>query len=144
MVTNYGLHKPWLSFTHKVKWSYNHVILWDHVTDLKHCISMTTIPMAKNETRWCFTWTDFYPSSQMTIITWPCKITWQTKIITYPLAHCLWLSVLVSFHDVTRFFDQLVLQGHVNYLSDCITTTTRPVTTNLYILGMSSHQNDLI
>ena len=73
------------------------------------------------------------------IITWSCKITWQTKIITNPLTQRLWLSSLaggiiqwgVSFQEVTRSFDHVVLQGHVNYFSCCITTTTRPVTAKL-------------
>ena len=37
----------------------------------------------------------------------------------------------VAFHKVTRSFDHLVLQGHVNYFSWCITTTTRPMVTKL-------------
>ena len=28
------------------------------------------------------------------IITWSCKLMWQTKIITYLLTKCLWLSIL--------------------------------------------------
>ena len=31
----------------------------------------------------------------------------------------------VPFHKATRSFDRVVLQGHVKYVSCCITTTTR-------------------
>ena len=29
--------------------------------------------------------------------TWPCKVTGQTKIITYPSAKCLWPSILTDW-----------------------------------------------
>lgn len=35
----------------------------------------------------------------------------------------------VSFHKVTWSFDHAVLQGHVEYISFCITTTTTPMAT---------------
>ena len=49
------------------------------------------------------------------------KITWQSKKIIYPLTQCLWLSIggiqwRVPY-KVTRSFDHVVLQGHVNYFS---------------------------
>ena len=28
----------WLPFTHKFKWPYNHLVLWDHMTNKKYCI----------------------------------------------------------------------------------------------------------
>ena len=66
------------------------------------------------------------------IITWSCKIKWQTKIMIYPLIHCLWLSILaediqcgVPFHEVTGSFDHVVLQIHVKYFRCCITTAIR-------------------
>ena len=37
----------------------------------------------------------------------------------------------VSFYKVTRSSDHVVLQGHVNYFSCCITNTTRPMATKL-------------
>ena len=69
------------------------------------------------------------------IITWSCKITWQTKIIIFPLPRCLWLPNLavadiewgVLFHKITRTFDYMVLQGQVKCLSCYITNTTRPM-----------------
>ena len=68
------------------------------------------------------------------IITCFCEITWQTKNISVtlrvPMATKLgYIQWGVSFHKVTRSFDLLVLQGHVNYFSCCITTTSRPRTT---------------
>ena len=73
------------------------------------------------------------------IIRWSCKITWQTKIITYPLTQWLWLSVLLQWeHAMRSSFPQshqilwsLVLQSHVKYISCCITTTTRSILTEL-------------
>ena len=73
------------------------------------------------------------------IITWSCKIMWQTKILIYPSTQCLWLSILAEwdirwqlpFHKVTRFFDHVVLKGHVSYFSCCITTTTRTMATEI-------------
>ena len=73
------------------------------------------------------------------IITRSCKMTWKTKKVTYPLTQYLWLSILtggdvqwgVSFHKNARSFNHVVLQGHVNYFSCCITTTTRPMATKL-------------
>ena len=71
-------------------------------------------------------------------IIWFCKITWQRKIIIHPLMQCLWLSILTvwgstirSSLKVTRSFDHVVLQGHINYFSCCITNTTRPMATKL-------------
>ena len=62
------------------------------------------------------------------IITWSCNITWQTKIITYPLIKCIciWLSVLAEWGYTVRSF---LPQAIVNYFSCCITTTTRPMAT---------------
>ena len=37
----------------------------------------------------------------------------------------------VPFHEVTRYFDHVVLQKHVNYFSCCITATIWPMTTKL-------------
>ena len=68
------------------------------------------------------------------IITWSCKITWQTNIIINPLTQCLWLSVLAGwryepFHEDTRSFYHMVLQGDIKYFSCCITITTMPMAT---------------
>ena len=38
------------------------------------------------------------------IITWSCKMMWQTKIITYPLTKCLWLSILAGWEYTIRSF----------------------------------------
>ena len=69
------------------------------------------------------------------IITWFCNIMWQTKITIYALhidyGYQFWqgrdIQWGVSFQKVTRSFDQVVLQGHVNYFSCCITTTVKPM-----------------
>ena len=59
---------------------------------------------------------------------WSSNITRETQIVIYPLTHCLGLSVLAVWGytmrgflpKVTRFFDHMVLQGHVNNFSCCI------------------------
>ena len=116
---------PWLSFNHKVIWPYNHMALWDHYRSL----------WPQNVAGRLLTLSDSYPQTH--IITWSCKIMWQTKMLIYPLTQCLWLSILAEwdirwqlpFHKVTRFFDHVVLKGHVNYFSCGITTTTRTMAT---------------
>ena len=37
----------------------------------------------------------------------------------------------VGIYTLRASFDHVVLQGHVNYFSCCITTTTRPMATKL-------------
>ena len=49
-------HLPWLSFTHKVKWTYHHVVLWDHMKNQKH---MSPIPPCL--AGWWLALSDFYP-----------------------------------------------------------------------------------
>ena len=38
----------WVSFTHKVKWAFNHVVLADHVTNQNNYTSINTLCMAIN------------------------------------------------------------------------------------------------
>ena len=110
---------------------------------LKNCISTTTMLMAikLGSMMTYFEW--LLPiKSHNHIIIWSCKITWQTKIS--PVRQCLWLPILagwdiqwgVSFHKVTRSFDHVALNGHVNYFSCCITTTTRPMDTKRSKVGI--------
>ena len=73
------------------------------------------------------------------IITLSCNITWQTRITTYPLAKCLWLSILAGwdiqwgafFHKITRFVEKVFLQVQVNYFSSCITPIAKTMTFKL-------------
>ena len=44
---------------------------------------------------------------------------------------CWNIQWAVLFHEVTRFFDPVVLQIHVKYFSCCITTTARPMAIKL-------------
>ena len=68
-----------------------------------------------------------------------CKITWETKIIIYPLTqaygHQFWqagnIQWGIPFHKVTRSLNLVILQGHIKYFSCCITATTRPIATKL-------------
>ena len=60
---------PLLSFTHKVKWPYNHVILWDRITNfLVYIVSPRPQCLwPQSVAGWWLTLIDFYPQSQMTI-----------------------------------------------------------------------------
>ena len=122
--------------------SNDHIISWccEITWQTKNSISTTTMSMVTKLGRMVTYLEWLLPiKSRDHIITWFCKITWKTKIITYPLTQWLRLSILAgwaytmrsSFHKVTGSFDQVVLQGHVNYFSYCITTSTRPVFTKL-------------
>ena len=58
------------------------------------------------------------------LITWSCKVTWQTKIIISPLPECLWLTTRrdnnllrwAPTYKVTWPFDYMVLWDHVTNL----------------------------
>ena len=98
---------PWGSSIHKATWPFAHVVFRYHVTNLNHFISTKTMSIATKFSRMVT-----YLMGNI-IITWSCEITWQTKIIVYPLPQCLWLSNLAgwvyihcgaSFHKVTRCF----------------------------------------
>ena len=94
---------PLLHFAHKVKWTYNHVVLWDHMTNQKH-MSTTTMHKATKHGRMMAYLEWFLPiKSHDCIIMWSCKITWQTNII-YPLTHFLWLSILTGWGNTMRSF----------------------------------------
>ena len=130
---------PWLLFAHKIIWRYNHVVLWDHMTNLKHCVS-TTIMLMATKYGWVMTYLAWRlpMKSHDHIIRWSCKIIWQTRIIMYRLTQCLWLSTLAgwrytirSFLPFTRSFNHVVLKGQVNHFSCCVTTVTRPMCTRL-------------
>ena len=72
------------------------------------------------------------------LITWSCKVTWQTKIIIYPQLECLWLqtsqnddlSCWVPTYKITSPFDHVVLQGHVTK-NHYISITKVPMATKL-------------
>ena len=76
----------------KVKWPYNHVVLWDHVKNLKHCVSTTTMLIVTKLSR-MVTYLEWLLNIKLGehTITWFCKIALQTKIIIYPSTRCLWL-----------------------------------------------------
>ena len=106
------------------------------------CISTTTMLMdTKQGTMMTYLEWLLPIKSHDRIIMWSCNSTWQTKIsicsLTQCLWLCLWLSVLargryrVSFHKIIRSFDHVVLLGHINYFSCCITTTIRAMATKL-------------
>ena len=102
------------------------IFMWivrDLVTNKKRCIFTATMLMATKRMMMTYFESLLPIKSHEHVVKGFCKITWQTKIIGHTLTHCLWLSIWAgwgytfSFHKVTRFFDYVVLQGHVNYFS---------------------------
>ena len=97
------LARLWLPFTHKVIWPYNHLVLWDQVTNWKHYISATTISMDTKLGRMMNYLEWHLPiSSHDHIITCSCKITWPAKVIIYQSTQCLWLSTLAFWGYTMR------------------------------------------
>ena len=84
-IRQYG-NLPWWTPANKVTWPFDYMVLWDHVTKYKHYISSTAPPMATKLGR-MMTYLDWLLpiKSHDHMITWSCKITWQTKVIIYPL-----------------------------------------------------------
>ena len=79
-----------------VTWPIDHVVLRDHVTNLKH-IFTATAPVATKLGR-MVTYVDGLLLMKLhdPLITWCCKIFWQTKIIMFPIPPCLWLQNMVG------------------------------------------------
>ena len=88
-----GCDMPWRGPTHKVTWPFDHVVLWDDVTNSNHYISTTTMPMTTKLGGMLPYLEWILPNKSYDhIIKWCCcKIIWQTKIIIYPLIQYLYL-----------------------------------------------------
>ena len=77
---------PWWAPAHKVKWPFDHVVLWNHVTNYNRCISTTIVPMASKLGRMVTYDDELLPvKSHDPLVTLSWEITWQTKIIISPL-----------------------------------------------------------
>ena len=97
-----GYDVPWEDPTHKVTWPLNHVILQNHVTNWRHYISTTMMPVTTKLGRGA-TYHEGLPiKSHAYIITWSCEISWQTKIVS--LRQCLWLP---NFGRVSIYTEKL-------------------------------------
>ena len=100
MVTYIDGLLPIKSFYHWEK-----VVLWDHVTNLNHYTSTATISVATalgimvTYHEWLLPM-----KTHDHKITWSCKITWQTKSITYPLTQYLWLLIFARWGYMFRSF----------------------------------------
>ena len=65
----------------KVTWPLNHIVFWYYMTILKHLVVVVTVPMATKFTRVVLEW--LLPIILLKpLVTWSCKITWQTKNIS--------------------------------------------------------------
>ena len=74
------------AYGHQIRQYY--MVLWDHVTNYKHYIS-STAPISSMATKLdrMMTYLEWLlpVKSHDHMITWSCKITWQAKVIIYPL-----------------------------------------------------------
>ena len=71
---------PWWAPAYTVIWTFNHVVLWDHVTNLNHYISTSKVFMATKPGK-MLTYLDGLVSIMQhdRLITLSCRITWQKK-----------------------------------------------------------------
>ena len=132
---------PWWKPAYDVTWSFDHVVLQNHMTIKRHYISTIIVLMAtKTETMINYLEELLSIKSHDPLITWYIGITWKTKIIISSLPHCIWPSNLASWwlpiseastHNVTPFFDLAVLRHHVTNKNRHISTTTVLVATKL-------------
>ena len=113
---------PWWDAPHKVTWPFGHAILQTHLTNENHYISTTRVPMTNKLGKMMIYFEELLTiKSFYALITWSCKVTWQTKIIIYPQPKCLWREPWqndnwtwwVLTYKVTSPIDHVVLQGHV-------------------------------
>ena len=112
----------WMDPNHKVTQHSVHFVLQSHVRNKNHYISSTRVPMAtKRGTMVAYFERLLTIKSFYALITWFCKVTWQTKIIIYPQPDYPWLQTWqndnwpwwVPTYKVTSPFDHVVLQDHV-------------------------------
>ena len=69
------------TFTHKVIWPFDHVVLWDCVTNKNHYISAATFSPYGHETWGAIE--GLLPINLLDpLITWSCEITWKIKSIS--------------------------------------------------------------
>ena len=90
---------------YQVTWPFNIVLLRDHVTNLNHYISTTTIPGATKPNR-MVTYLEEPPAkkSHDHFLTWSCKITLKIKYIISPLIQGLWLTNMARWLYIMRSF----------------------------------------
>ena len=90
MATKYGrmvTNLEWL--THNITLPFGHMVLQNHVTNWKRCISTTTLPMASKPDRMVTNLERLIPIILLyLLLTWSCEIMWQIKNIS-PLPQCL-------------------------------------------------------
>ena len=116
---------PWGAPTYKVAWPFDHMFLQDDETNWNHCISNVTVPIDTRLGRMVIYLEGLIPIElPHTFVTWPSKITGQTKTVISPLPQSLWPLNLAGWwltmkgshsftHGVTWAFYLLVLLDHV-------------------------------
>ena len=120
---------PLLS-ANKVTWSFDHVILWDHVTRLKHYIPNITVLMVTKFGRMVTC------GAAIIIVTRPFNhVVFFNHVTNLKHLYCYnkfghetcakWQS---TAHKVTWSLSQVILWGHLNIYILHISTCTRPMT----------------
>ena len=94
---------PWRAHTHKVTQALGQRVLQDHVTNYKNCISTTTVPVATKHGRILTYFEKLLPIElHDPLITWSCRVTWQTKFNISSLPGFLWPPTLAGWGLIFR------------------------------------------
>ena len=108
----------WGAHTHIVTWPFNHVVLWDHVPQFWTYLHKLNV---YDDQAWQGgdfpLGTSTIKMSDYPLITFSCKILWQTKTIISPLPRCIWAPNLAMWRGLqSRGFVRLRDKLNVLYL----------------------------
>ena len=127
------------TYIHKVTWTFDYVVLRNHLTKLNHYIPTTTVPMGSKFDR-MLTYLQRLPPIKWLkpLVMWSCKITRKSKIIISPLPKSLWPLNLKGWWVTSRLlwyshmnFNLVSLLNYMTIWRIYISTFTRFVTTTL-------------
>ena len=104
MIINFGkqVHLHDLTQTRLIKQVLVTLLRQDHVTNWKHLHYLSAYGHKTWQDGDLLWWTPAHKVTHDALITWTFEITWQTKIITFPLSECLWsvkLGRMVTYLD---------------------------------------------
>ena len=105
----------------KFTWSFDLVVLQDHMANSNHYIFTTTVPMVTKPEKLVTCHEGLLPIMILhPLVTWFCKIMWQTKTIFYLLPQNLcpqnlagWWLNLTAFYPQSQMTNHVVLWDHV-------------------------------
>ena len=97
-ITSQDCNLPWWAPAQKVAWHFDHVVLWNLVTNRNNYISTTTLPMIFKLAKLVTCHEGLLPIFLLHhLVTWSCKIMWETKTIMPPLPQYLWPQNLAGW-----------------------------------------------